>query len=82
MRSPAIGAAMVGRGQTSIRVSMLQSVESGRRLEVDAVFGDLVDVADRHGVAVPLLRAVADIARTLDDVAARGGSTSPNRESE
>ena len=72
-----IGAAMVGRGQTSIRVSMLQSVESGRRLEVDAVFGDLVDVADRHGLAVPLLRAVTDIARTLDDVAARGGSRSP-----
>jgi ketopantoate reductase len=52
---------------------MLQSLETGRRLEVDAVFADVVAVADEHGLAVPLLRAVADVARTLDDVAARGG---------
>jgi ketopantoate reductase len=68
-----LGDDMVARGQTATRVSMLQSLETGRRLEVDAVFADIVDVADASGLAVPLLRAVADIARTLDDVAARGG---------
>jgi 2-dehydropantoate 2-reductase len=68
-----LGDAMVARGQTATRVSMLQSLETGRRLEVDAVFGDVVAVADEHGLEAPLLRAVAAVARTLDDVAARGG---------
>jgi ketopantoate reductase len=67
-----LGDEMVARGQTATRVSMLQSLETGRRLEVDAVFADIVAVADEHGLDVPLLRAVADVARTLDDVAARG----------
>ena len=62
-----VGRHMVAAGQTSVRVSMLQSLESGRRMEVDAVFGDLVASADRHGLAVPLLRAVTDIVRTLDE---------------
>jgi 2-dehydropantoate 2-reductase len=67
-----LGRDMVARGQTATRVSMLQSLETGRRLEVDAVFADVVAVADEHGLEVPLLRAVTDVARALDDVAARG----------
>jgi ketopantoate reductase len=70
---------MVANGQTETRVSMLQSVESGRRLEVDAVFGDLVAVADEHGLAVPLLRAVSDVIRTIDDVHRRGEPGAPRR---
>ena len=66
-----VGAAMVASGQTSVRVSMLQSLDSGRRLEVAAVFGDLIELADRHHLAVPVLRTVADVVATLDDVAGR-----------
>lgn len=69
-RLAAVGEAMVAAGQVEVRVSMLQSLESGRRLEVDAVFGDLVDRADRHGLAVPVLRAVTHVVTALDRLAA------------
>lgn len=61
-----IGRAMVERGQTEIRVSMLQSLESNRQLESQAVFGDLVDIADTHQLEVPVLRAIANTADALD----------------
>jgi 2-dehydropantoate 2-reductase len=67
-----VGEGMVAAGQTSVRVSMLQSLESGRRLEAQAVFGDLIDLADQHGLEIPVLRSVAAIANTLDQVAGRG----------
>ena len=70
-RLEAVGRSMVAAGQTSVRVSMLQSLETGRPLEVDAVFGELVVRADAHGLAVPLLRAVNAIVYTLDDVIRR-----------
>jgi 2-dehydropantoate 2-reductase len=73
-----LGAHMVEAGQTSVRVSMLQSLESGRRLEVQAVFGDLIERADEHGLEVPVLRAVHNVAVTLDEVAARCISAAAN----
>lgn len=62
----AVGNAMLASGQTSVRVSMLQSVESGRSLEHDAVFGYVVETALTHGVAVPMTEFVHDVARILD----------------
>lgn len=73
-RLAAVGDVMVAAGQTSVRVSMLQSLDSGRRLEVDAVFGALIGVADEHHLEVPVLRAIHHVVATLDDVAARGGT--------
>lgn len=46
--------------------SMTQDFLAGRGLEVDEVFGDLVDRADRAVVAVPRLRLVRDLIRGLD----------------
>jgi 2-dehydropantoate 2-reductase len=46
--------------------SMTRDVLDGRALEVDAVFGDIVDRADRKGVPVPGLRLTRDIIRGLD----------------
>ncbi len=71
LRLEEVGRKMVAAGQTSVRVSMLQSLESNRRLEVRAVFGDLVEIADAHGLDVPLLRAVTRVAETLDAVIGR-----------
>jgi 2-dehydropantoate 2-reductase len=68
-RLAAVGQAMVAAGETHVRVSMLQSVETGRRLEVDAVFGDLIAVADRHSLAIPMLRAVTRIVEAIDALA-------------
>jgi ketopantoate reductase len=67
-RLAAIGEHMVATGQTNVRVSMLQSIESGRPLEVGAVFRDLVEVADRHSVHVPLLLATTRLLETIDAV--------------
>ncbi len=62
----AVGDAMVASGQTAVRVSMLQSVESGRSLEHDAVFGYVIEIARANGVAVPKTEFVHHVARTLD----------------
>lgn len=66
-----VGDRMVAAGQTAVRVSMLQSLESSRRLEVKAVFGDLIEIADRHQLDVPVLRAVTGVVTTLDDIVGR-----------
>ncbi len=46
--------------------SMTQDLLAGRALEVDQVFGDLVERGERAGVAVPRLRLVRDLLRGLD----------------
>ena len=53
-------------GLTEIRVSMLQSIERGRRTEFDAVHGFLVREADRLGVAVPATRLCERLLAGLD----------------
>lgn len=57
-RLRAVGQGMEAAGQTEVRVSILQSIDRGRPFEVQAVFGDLVETADGHGLEVPTLRAV------------------------
>ncbi len=56
------GIAGVGAHKTS----MLQDVEAGRPLEVDALLGSVVELAERHSVAVPNLRAIYALAKLLD----------------
>jgi 2-dehydropantoate 2-reductase len=46
--------------------SMAQDMVSGRAIEVDQVFGDLVERAERVGVAVPRLMLIRDILRGID----------------
>lgn len=46
--------------------SMLQDVAAGRRTEVDAIQGALVDAAHRHGIAVPTLETCAALLRGID----------------
>lgn len=57
-RLAAVGERMEATGETEVRVSILQSIDRGRPFEVQAVFGDLVEIADHHGLEVPTLRAV------------------------
>ena len=56
-RLRAVGEGMEAAGEIEVRVSILQSIDRGRPFEVQAVFGDLVDTADGHGLEVPTLRA-------------------------
>jgi ketopantoate reductase len=45
---------------------MTQDLLAGSPLEVDAVFGDIVERAERKRVPVPCLRLVRDLIRGLD----------------
>jgi 2-dehydropantoate 2-reductase len=48
------GAAKVGEHKTS----MLQDLEAGRPLELEAVVGAVLELGERLGVAMPAMRAV------------------------
>jgi 2-dehydropantoate 2-reductase len=57
------GAEKVGAHKTS----MLQDLEAGRPLEIDAVVGAVVELADRLGVPVPATRALYASVKLLDE---------------
>ncbi len=48
------------------RPSMLQDVLAGRRLEVEAVFGRLVEIGSSKGIDMPCLRISLGLLRALD----------------
>jgi 2-dehydropantoate 2-reductase len=56
------GAAAVGEHKTS----MLQDLEAGKPLEVDALLGAVVELAGDGGVQVPSLRALYGLTKLLD----------------
>lgn len=56
------GAARVGGHKTS----MLQDLDAGRPLEIDALVGSLVELADRLTVAVPFLRTLYGCVKLLE----------------
>ena len=47
------------------KTSMLQDLEGGRPLEIDALVGAVCELGDRHGLAMPHLRTVYALARLL-----------------
>ena len=57
---------MRSAGGSEAYSSMAHDVVSGRAIEVDQVFGDLVARAERVGVAVPRLTLIRDILRGID----------------
>ena len=56
------GAERVGRHKTS----MLQDVEAGRALEIDALVGSVVEMGELVGVETPTIRALYQAAKLLD----------------
>jgi 2-dehydropantoate 2-reductase len=57
------GAEKVGAHKTS----MLQDLEAGRPLELEAIVGAVVELGDRLGVAMPATRTVYACAKMLDE---------------
>jgi 2-dehydropantoate 2-reductase len=51
------GGAEVGRHKTS----MLQDLEQGRPLEIDAILGAVVEMAEWTGVPVPISQAILSL---------------------
>ncbi len=61
----------IGRATADNRSSMLQDLERGRPTEVDALLGELVRRAERHGIDLPTMR------RTISAIEARRSSSPP-----
>jgi len=57
------GAEKVGAHKTS----MLQDLEAGRPMEIDAVVGAVVELGDRLGVPMPATRAIYSCVKLLDE---------------
>ena len=64
------GAEKVGEHKTS----MLQDLEAGRPMELEAVVGAVVELGERLGVAMPHTRSVYACAKLLDSIS-RGGNS-------
>jgi len=56
------GAAKVGHHKTS----MLQDVEAGRSIEIDALVGSVVEMGEIAGIPTPTIRAVYQAAKLLE----------------
>jgi 2-dehydropantoate 2-reductase len=56
------GAAKIGEHKTS----MLQDLEAGRPIEIEAIVGAVLEMGDRVGVAMPCTRAVYACTKLLD----------------
>ena len=63
------GAESVGRHKTS----MLQDVEAGKRIEVEALIGAVVELAEVAGVPVPAIRAMHAATLLLDHIIGQEG---------
>jgi 2-dehydropantoate 2-reductase len=64
------GAEKVGAHKTS----MLQDLEAGRPMEIEAIVGAVVELGDRLGVAMPHTRSVYACTKLLD-ILSRGGNS-------
>jgi 2-dehydropantoate 2-reductase len=49
------------------KASMLQDIEAHRRTEIDTINGAAVRLADKHGLALPLNRAVFAFVKGRED---------------
>jgi 2-dehydropantoate 2-reductase len=67
------GAAKVGEHKTS----MLQDLEAGRPMELDAVVGAVIELGDRLGIPMPSTRAVYSCAALLNDQVRLKADTTP-----
>jgi 2-dehydropantoate 2-reductase len=56
---------LVLRDTPTNRTSMLQDVDAGRPTEIDAITGEIVRVAKRHRVAVPVNKALLNLVLSL-----------------
>lgn len=70
---PLLGAAIDGTPGARIKPSMLQDIEAGRRIEVEAIVGQVQVLARERGVPTPVLDAIVPLLRALDRTQASTG---------
>jgi ketopantoate reductase len=66
-RTRAIAEALIAAGFRCPITSMLQDFEAGRPMELEAIVGAVVELADRLGVPVPCTRTVYAAAKLMDE---------------
>jgi 2-dehydropantoate 2-reductase len=54
---------------------MLQDLEAGRPLELDAIVGGVVELAAKVGVPVPATRAVYGTVKLMDEIRGAGAQS-------
>jgi 2-dehydropantoate 2-reductase len=54
--------------------SMLQDISRGKRTEIDALNGYVVQLAQRHGCDVPYNRIIVELVQAMDAICRRGGN--------
>lgn len=59
------------------RASMLQDVEAGRRTEIDVINGAVIRAAERHGIDVPVNRALFALVKGVERARELSGPASP-----
>ncbi|HEV8599452.1 MAG TPA: 2-dehydropantoate 2-reductase [Gemmatimonadales bacterium] len=69
------GAEKVGAHKTS----MLQDLEAGRPMEIEAVVGAVVELGERLGVPVPVTKTVYGLTKLLGEVVGRSGGRDGGR---
>jgi 2-dehydropantoate 2-reductase len=57
--------------------SMLQDLRAGRRTEIEAITGAVVELAARHGIDVPVSRSLLELVRFLERRQPLGASDEP-----
>ena len=72
------GAEKVGAHKTS----MLQDLEAGRPMELEAVVGAVIELGERLGVPMPATRAVYSCAKLLDEQRQKSTRVSPQPDKE
>ncbi|GIU93367.1 MAG: putative oxidoreductase YkpB [Acidimicrobiia bacterium] len=61
-----VGEQLVAAGETSIKVSTLAALESGKRTEVAAVHAPILELARKHGLRAPVLETVTRVLSAID----------------
>jgi 2-dehydropantoate 2-reductase len=51
----------------AFRTSMLQDVDAGRRIELEALLGAPIEIARRRGIATPRLDEIYALTRSMAD---------------
>ena len=54
------------RAAAENKASMLQDVEAGRRTEIDAINGAIVERAAKHGIAVPVNETLVRLVKVIE----------------
>jgi 2-dehydropantoate 2-reductase len=82
LRMPTFLVRLLARAQMKVdpeaRSSMYQDLSRGRKTEVDYLNGEIVALADRHGIDAPLNRRIVELVRRAEAAGAGSPTMAPD----